>query len=112
MTRRPIWLRRGRHMSEEPWSAEGPRIADRVPVRDAGAGSDRAADDGAIDHQDQHRADNGTDEAGSLALPIPADALSEPGREDRADDPEQRRDDEPARPADEPLGDQPPPETR
>src|SRR5262249_42394442 len=71
---------------------------------DAASWSQRRADDGAVDRQGQHGADNGADEARALARPVPAHLLPEPAGKDGADDAEKGRHDEPARPGDEQLG--------
>src|SRR4051794_29021352 len=61
-----------------------------MPPRSGYAAADRCA----VDRQQDHRTDDGADEAGPLARLIPTDRLTEPGRDQGTGDAEQDSDDE------------------
>src|ERR1700737_1638010 len=95
-------------------SAAGPpyvrSLVDRgggLPARSCVMGpSGRPAENGSIERQNDHRADDGADKASTLTRPVPADLLPEPSSENRADDAEQGGHDKPMRSGAEPPGDQ------
>src|SRR5580704_6173968 len=64
------------------------RLSSQSTRRRNQSGTPRATDDGAVDQEQDHRANHAADEARALSGFIPSDSLTEVGGDERADNPQ------------------------